>query len=155
MGVIDREVIGQPLALGDPEYLRAGKADHPARAGGLGRQQDIPGAQHVHRHDLLRAAGAVVGQRGQVHDRRAAPGRAAEGSQVQHIGAVGQVETGHLVPAAGQEARDPAAHGTAIPGDQNTHPAIIAPDGTPVQPASRPPDFGLCRAAGDAAGIPG
>jgi hypothetical protein len=63
MGVIDGEVIGQPLALGDPEYLRAGKADHPARVGALRRQQHMPGAQDVDRRDLLRAPGAVVSKR--------------------------------------------------------------------------------------------
>jgi len=99
MGVIDGEVVGEPLALGDPEHLRAGEGDHPARAGGLPGQQHTPGAQHVHRHDLLRTRGAVVGQRRQVHDRRAAPGRAADGHQVKDVRAVGAVETGHLVAA--------------------------------------------------------
>jgi hypothetical protein len=63
-----------------------------------------------------------------VHDRGAAPGRVAHGSQVQDIRAVGPVETGHLEPAVGQEARYPDTHGTPIPGDQNAHPAIIPPD---------------------------
>jgi hypothetical protein len=62
------------------------------------------------------------------HGSRAAPGRAADGSQVQHIRAAGPVETGHLVPAARQEARYPDTHDTPIPGDQNAHPAIIPPD---------------------------
>jgi hypothetical protein len=63
-----------------------------------------------------------------VHDRRAAPDRAADGSQVQDIRAVGPVETSHLVPAACQEARYPDTHGTPISSDQNAHPAIIPPD---------------------------
>ena len=60
MGVVDREVVRQPLTLGQPEDLRAGHVDHPLRTRGLGGQQHVPGAQHVDRHDPLRAPGRVV-----------------------------------------------------------------------------------------------
>jgi hypothetical protein len=43
-----------------------------------------------------------MGEGRQVHDRAAAPGRAADRRQIQDIRAIGQVEPGHLVPAAGQ-----------------------------------------------------
>ncbi len=125
MGVIDREVTGKPLTLGDPGHLRAGKADYPARPRGLRRQQHMPGTPHVHRHDLLRAPGAVMGQRRQVHDRRAAPGRAADRGQVQDILALSTAEAGHLIPAAPQETCHRDADMTVIPRNQDPHSAII------------------------------
>jgi hypothetical protein len=68
----------------------------PRRFGG---RQHMPGAQHVDRHDLLRAPGAVVGQRRQVHDRRITPGRPAYRRQVQDIRPAGPVKPGHPYPA--------------------------------------------------------
>ena len=76
MGVVDREVIRQPLAFGDPEHLRAGTADHAARARG----------------------------------------------QVQDVGSLGTIETGHVVPAAPQEGRHRAADRAQVPGDQDALP---------------------------------
>jgi hypothetical protein len=127
VGVVDREIVRQPLAFGDPEHLRAGKADHPRHAGRLGGQQHMPGAQHVDRHDLLRAARGVVRERRQVDDRLAARGRAADGSKIQQILPLDAVETRHLVAALLEEARHRGADMAAMPGDQNAHPAMISP----------------------------
>jgi hypothetical protein len=79
VGIVDREIAGQPLALGYAEDLRAGKADHPRRGGGFGGQQHVPGAQHIDRHDLFRAARRVVRGRPQMDDRRASRGREKQG----------------------------------------------------------------------------
>ena len=45
------------------EDLGTREVDHPCHVGGLGRQQHMPGAEHVDRHDALRAAGRVVRKR--------------------------------------------------------------------------------------------
>jgi hypothetical protein len=57
----------------------------------------------------------VVRERGQVHDRGAALGRAPDRHGIEQVLAVGQVKPGHLMPLAGEQARDRAAGEAAVP----------------------------------------
>ena len=121
MGIVHRQVVGEALAFGDPEDLRAGKVDHARSADGFGRQQHMPGAEHVDGHDLLRAAGRVVRERRQVHDRSAAFRRALDLVEIQEIGAVGEIKAGDIVTEVLEMTSDGTADPTAMPGDQNSH----------------------------------
>ena len=63
----------------------------------------------------------------------------AHGRQVKDVQAVGAVETGHLVPAPPEEARNQDTDVTPIPGDQNAHPAIIPADRQAGETGQLPP----------------
>jgi len=121
VGVVDREVVGDPLALGDPQRLGAGEMDDPPRPGGLGGQQGVPGAQHVDGHDLLRGARGVVGQGAQVDDRGAARRRPLHLAEVEQVSTVGAVEADDLMAEAGQMLSHRGTHGAPVAGDQNAH----------------------------------
>jgi hypothetical protein len=125
MGVIDREVIGKPLALGEPEHLPAGEVRHPPRASALGGQQYVPGPQHAHGHDLLRAARAVMGKRPGMRHGVAAVGRAPDSHRIQQVMAIEAVVTGDIMTQALQMSRHRGAHVTSVPRDQNPHNPMI------------------------------
>jgi hypothetical protein len=121
--VVDGQVVGQPLPLGQSEHLAAGEVDDTL--GGFGRQQHVPGAEDVDGHDLFRAAGGVVREGGQVNDRRAAAGRPAHGREVQQVIALDAVEADHVVAEPFQAGCDLGADEAAMPGDEDAHGIIV------------------------------
>lgn len=125
VGVTDREVIGKPLALGDPEHLAAGEVHHPGHAGGPGGQQHVPGPEDVDGHDVLGAARRVVGERPGVHDGGAAVRRGPDRGGIQEIIAVGAVVADNVMAQVLQVSRDRAAHVTAMPRNQNAQMAKV------------------------------
>ena len=141
MRIIHREVIGKPLALGDPEDLGTRELDHPCHAGRLGRQQHMPGAEHVDRHNVLRAARRVMRKRPKVHDRGAPHRCTPDLGKVQEIISVSQVKASHLMAKALQMAGHRPADVASMPGDEKAHAAMIS-----LVPAGRPP---VCLAMGE------
>jgi hypothetical protein len=124
--VIDREVVREALALSGPEHLRAGEMDYPRYAGGgLRREQHVPGAEHIDRHDLFWAARIVVRDRAEVRDRIAALRRALDRREVKQIIAVGPVKATDLMSKALQMVNDRAADTPAVPGNKDPHNSMI------------------------------
>jgi hypothetical protein len=124
--IIDREVIGKPLTLGEPEHLAAGEVDHPADADSFGRQQHMPGPQHVNGHDVFRTARAVVGKSPKMHHSSAALRRTPDRSDIPQIIAVDEVIAGDIMAEAPQMSRYRGTHVTAMPRDQNPHHSMIS-----------------------------
>jgi len=150
MRIIHREVIRKPLALGDPEDLGTGEVDHPGHAGGLGRQQHMPGAEHVDRHNVLRAARRVVRKRAEVHDRGATHRCPPDLGKIQEIFPVSHVKAGHLMAKALKMAGHRPTDLAAMPGDENAHAAMMSlvPGGRPpVLPRAQPGPLAIRRRA--------
>ena len=121
MPVVDREMIREPLTVGDAEDLSAREMDYTSHAGSLRRKEDVPGAEHVHGHDLFGAAGRVVSNRPEVNDGVAAGRRSLDGSQIEQVTTISDVEA-HYCMALPLEAlghRD--AHTATVPGDEDAH----------------------------------
>jgi hypothetical protein len=125
MRIIQRKVIGKPLALSDPEDLGTREVDlcHGDRHG---RQQRVPAAEHVHRHNVLRAARRVVRKRPEVHDRGATHRRTPDRSQIKEIFSISQIKDGHLMARALQMGRQPAHQPGAMSGNENAHASMIS-----------------------------
>ncbi len=121
MIVVDREVVGESLALGDSERLRAREVDHASHPRGFGSKQHVPGAEHVHGHDLLGAAGRVVSERPKMHDRAGSRRRALDGSQVEQIRTVGEIKPGDRVTAPVKMLGDGNTDLAPMPSDENSH----------------------------------
>jgi hypothetical protein len=151
MGVVDREVVGETLALGDPQRLRAGEMDDPPGPGGLGGQQGVPGAQHVDGHDLLRAARGVVGQGAEVDDRGTARRRPLHLAEVEKIITVGAIEADDLMAEAGQMLGHRGTYVAPVAGDENAHANHALARSEPVRPQGGVSAV-KCQRSGHAAG---
>jgi hypothetical protein len=121
MGVIQGKVVREALTLSGPEDLSARKMDEPFRPGQLGGQQRVPGALDVDRHDLLWAAGRVMGQRPEMDDGRTPRRRSLHLGEIKKIVAVGEVEAGHVVSEGRQVLCYRGTHVAAVAGDENAH----------------------------------
>ena len=95
-------------------HRRTGRT--PPGAGGLGGQQHVPGPQHVHAHDVLRAARAVMGKRPGMH--HGAAGRTPDRSRIQQAIAVKAVITDDIVAEALQMRCYRGTNVTAVPRDK-------------------------------------
>lgn len=94
----------------------------------------MPGAEHVDRHNVLRAARRVVRKRPKVHDRGATHRCTPDLGKIQEIFSVSQVKAGNLMAKALQVAGNRPTDVAAMPGDENAHAAMIS-----FLPGGRPP----------------
>jgi len=78
----------------------------------------MPGAEHVDRHDLLRAARRVVRQRPEMHNRSAACCRMPDLGQIQKIHVISAVKADHVMAEATQMASNRNTNIAAMAGDQ-------------------------------------
>ena len=128
--VVLRQVVRKSLAFCRPEDLSAGEVKYLGYARCLRGQQDMPGSQHVHSHDLLRRSSCVMGEGREVDDRGAAHGRPSNGVGIEDVLAVGNIEADDLVTLISQVRGYDGADIAPLAGDENAH-----ADNDPLQPS--------------------
>jgi len=119
MRVVDRQIIG--IAFQHAERFAGREIDYAANILRLGCEKDVGSAEKIHLHDIGRRTLPVIGQSRDVNDGLDRACGTADGSGVEDVEPVRDIEPTDLVTSDFEPTRDDRAKTTALTGKEDFH----------------------------------